>query len=300
MKKILQIVDSLEYVETNGFQHQLLKTLQQETDLLTVPITKLERHHLEGRIVLSTLKLRSLVKHVDLLRFILGNIPLYVYDQDPWESHMDEGSYRGSYKMICSKLNVVSFLNPSKWWSDHINSRGSPSKFIKIWILPEYCGSKLFGQRSIDVGFMGQLHPFRKESFESLKTLGVDVATFPGDSYTAYLSKVSDMKFFPHYEPARWHVDGKLIECSALYGKTVEVMARGTFCLREKCVEATHWGLTKNPLLLEFESLEEFVEKVRRVQSLPIEVVDSMIETGVKMIVEDVGWKSVVEAIDEA
>lgn len=300
MKKILQIVDSIEYVTTNGFQHQLLKTLQQETDLLIVPLDRLDISHCAGRIVLSTLKLRSVVKHVDRLRSIIGQTPLYIYDQDPWESFMDEGSYRGSYKMLQSRLNVVSFLNPSKWWSELITSTGSPSKFIKIWILPEYCASKLFEHRSIDVGFMGQLHPFRKESFESLKKLGLDVSVFSSSNYDAYLSKVSDMKFFPHYEPARWHVDGKLVECSALYGKTVEVMARGTFCLREKCSEASYWNLSQNPLLLEFSSLDEFVEKVRRIQSLPVSEVNSMVESGVKMIIEDTGWKSVVEAIDEA
>lgn len=296
-KKILHVVDSLEYVTTNGFQHQLLKTLQRETDVVTVPLSQLNEFYLRDKIVLSTLKHRSLVNHIDSLKEILKGNELYAYDQDPWESYTDEGSYRGSYKYVQSKLNIVSFLTPSKWWSDHIISTGSPSSFYKIWILPEYCASKNFQERLVNVGFMGQMHPFRKQTFSTLSSLGLNVEVFPSSSYESYLNVISNMRFFVHYEPNRWHLDGMLIPCHALYGKTVEIMARGTFCLRERCVEATHWNLDKNPLLLQFSSFDELIDHVDRINSLPIEEVNQMISSGVEMIKNDIGWKSVIEVL---
>lgn len=297
MKRVLQIVDSYDYVSTNSFQHQLLKTLQQETDLLTVAVDQLRNTAIDGRIVFICLKLRSTVKHLELLYECIGDVPVYIWDQDPWESFMDEGSYRGSYKHIQSKLNVASFVNPSKYWSERASFEGSPSSFGKIWILPEYCSIKPLEERSTDIGFMGQLHPFRKQTFERLRELSFEVETFPGSTYGAYLEKVSDMKFFVHYEPDRWHINGTIVPCHGLYGKTVEVMSRGTFCLRERCDESVYWNLRDNPLMIEFSSLEELVQNVNHIKSLDPEQIESKMKTGVEMIQADIGWKSVVEVL---
>jgi hypothetical protein len=297
MKRILQIVDSLEYVTTNSFQHQLLKTLQRETDVVTVPIDRLSKTLIDGRIVLICLKLRSVVKHIDLLSKELARIPVYVYDQDVWESFMDEGSYKGSYEMISSRLSVQSFLNTSHWWANYVRSKGLPSEFVKMWVLPEYCQTHSFSSRIIDVGFMGQMHSFRKQTFEELKELDLNVQTFPGGPYEMYLQKLSDMKFFIHYEQDRWHIDGRIIPCNSLYGKTVEVMSRGTFCLRERSDEAVHWNLRDNPLLVEFSSLNELVEQVKTIKSLDPDLVEKWITKGVEMIKNDSGWKTIVEVL---
>lgn len=298
-RKIIQIVDSLEYIRKNCFQHQLYETLKRETDLSIIQQGEFERiHEFEGD-VLICLKLRTLDKTLHSLSTHLKDRKVYVYEQDPWECFGDDAACPGSYDRVCKQINVQAFLTPSKWWSDFINSKGLPSKFVKMWVLPEYCSTGLSSaQRMTPLGLMGQIHPWRKIGLDALKGLGQEVSVIPARSdYLGYLQTVGTMISFLHDEPPHFKIDWETIPCNSMWGKEVEVMSQGTFCFRNREEEADAYGLRNNPLLLEFSTYEEIIEKLMYIKSLSYEQRDKMIEEGVRMIKEDTGWKTVIHAM---
>lgn len=298
-QKIVQVVDSLSYVLGNCFQHQLHETLKKETQLSAVELAGLHAlHDLDGPVLLC-LKLRTLNRELMRLSQRLGDRPVYIYEQDPWECFGDDASCPGSYERACQTLNVQSFLTPSKWWSDYINSKGIPSKFVKMWVLPEYCSERTpSARRMIELGFMGQVHPWRKIGLNALRSLGQEVSILSTESsYLSYLQKVGTMVAFLHDEPPHFKLNGSVIPCNSMWGKEVEIISQGTFCFRNREEEANAYGLRNNPLLLEYDTYEELVGRLRTTLALSHEERDELIRQGVNMIREDTGWKTVIQAM---
>jgi hypothetical protein len=297
--KIIQIVDSHDYIKNNCFQHQLQSVLRENSDLSVVELNSVESVRDMDGIVLSCLKLRTLYRSADILSRVLSDRQTFIYEQDPWESFFDGAGFPGAYHMINEKVKPVSFLNTSKWWSDHINDNNIPSKFVKMWVLPEYCsyGSDSYS-RVINVGFMGSLHSYRAVGLEEMKKRGIDVeiVKFTG-VYKDYLRALGGMRMFVHDEPPRWKMDGKIISCNSLWGKDVEVISQGAFCLRNREEESVAYGLRNNPLLIEFDGYDELAHLVNENLKLSDEEINDKIKKGVDMIREDIGWKSVIEAI---
>lgn len=250
--------------------------------------------------ILSCLKLRTINREVENLSKFFEGRDVYVYEQDPWECFGDEAFCPGSYQRIYEKLQIKSFLTPTKWWSDHINSVGIPSKFVKMWMLPEYCSENLsYSDRKIEVGHMGQLHPWRKTGLENLSKLGlsVDIVKTTTD-YRTYLKTLGTMKTFLHDESPHFAIGGKIVPCNAMWGKEVEVMSQGTFCLRNREDESVFYGLRSNPLLLEFSSYEEIVHLVNEQSKKSNEELNELRRVGVEMIRSDEGWKTIPQAIE--
>ena len=297
--KLVQIVDSLEYVLGNCFQHQLHKTLKDNFDLTTIEMKDISRiGQSEGRVI-TCLKLKTLNRRTDELSVHLRGREVFVYEQDPWESFYDVAACPGAYERIQREINPVSFLNTSKWWSDLINSKGIPSRFVKMWVLPDYCSyGRISQERDINVGFMGSLHEYRVQGLKDMKEHGVnvDIVKFSG-VYSDYLSALQRMKIFVHDEPPRWRMGGDIIKCNSLWGKDVEIISQGAFCLRNREDEAIHYSLRDNPLLLEYEGYDELSHVVNSVLVKDPEEIDDLIRLGVDMIRSDKGWNTVVDAV---
>jgi len=303
MKNIYQIVDSYDYVYTNAQQKQVLRMLQESADSHVVKsLPEVCFFDIKDNMtVLSTLKLRSVLKHVDRLADLLKGTPIWIYEQDAWESWMDDAGFPGAYITIASKLNVKGFLVTSKWWSDYVVSKGLPSKFVKIWTAVEHCTvGKPFNERTIPVGFMGQRHPHRIKSSEAFAEHGINIDWRPTLPLESYLKELQNMKCYIHDEPPRWKLDGKIIPCNSLWGRAPEIISQGCFYVKNyEPTECKANGLDENPLVITFSSYEEARDKINEMLRLDSSKADEMIKTGVDMIKNDIGWKSILEAIDE-
>lgn len=312
--RILTIVDSHKYARANCYIHQLLTTLERFADTTIIDKSEILLRSPRAMVkfsdfdrVLVCLKLRTLARSCaanNEFGHYLSGTPVFIYEQDPWESISDQGSYRGAYEIIASKLNVRSFLNTSKWWSDCINSRGLPSRFVNMWMLPEYCSSDpLWSERKIDVGFCGQLHPHRKELFERLRSVGIEVHHFPSGDYGHYLKCLSQTKIFVHSEQTGWSIDGKKLDGpNALWIKDVEAAARGCFTMRERDIEAISYHSWNIPTIRPFSSFEQLVENIRRTladwSQSPVTQNDETVRA-VNYIRSARGWQTVIDAMQE-
>lgn len=302
--KLLVLVDSLEYARSNCYIHQLLTTLERNVDATVIPMTDVifcRKSPKDYDVVLSCLKLRTIARSCFEVEKFMAGMPLYVYDQDPWECFSDQATYPGSYQYIAKRLNVKSFLNTSKWWSDHINSKGLPSKFVTMWMLPEYCSSDpKWSTRKVDVGFCGQLHPYRRELFESLQKAGISVQHFPSGDYAHYLNTLSQMKIFVHSEMVDWSVDGiKLPGPNALWIKDIEATARGCLSIRnyddDMDTYATWHDVTTK---MAYEDVEQLVEVITSNLAADPVYIDEDTVNSVEYIKNARGWRTVLDAME--
>jgi len=143
--RLVHLIDSYEYVRSNCWQHQIYDALKEHFGVGYAAVTLQETlgaHVPECDVVLSTLKLRTVYRNREQLKEYLGGKEVCVYDQDPWEAFIDQGSFLGAYEGIDASLNVRTFINTSKWWSDYVDAQGMLSEFVRMWPKVEYCSSE--------------------------------------------------------------------------------------------------------------------------------------------------------------
>lgn len=302
MMNVHVLVDSLEYARTNCYVHQLLLTLERECSIKIFTLAEIMAGYMTNETpdrTLSLLKLRTLDRHLLSVKKCLGDQSLFVYEQDVWESFKDDSPYKGAYHRITNVLNVTSFLNTSKWWSDFVASRGLPSRFVTMWMLPEYCTTvPRWDTRKIDVGFCGRLHPHRQEFFEGLRGHGITVEIVPTTSYANYLTVLSQTKVFVHSESVDWTVDGEKFAANALWIKDVEAASRGCISVRDFEPEANNYGAEKIQSILTFEkgNVAQAADAVK--QSLTRANVE-LIHSSVEFIRSAPGWRTVIQAMEK-
>lgn len=243
MKHVVQLVDSTQYISSNCFQHQLLDGLRRSCTLTTVELaTALDRGVPDSAEVISCLKLRTLDRQLSGVSRVLGTRSVVVYDQDPWESFKQSGACRGAYARIVGSLNVRTFAVTTHAWEARLGRLGLPATFVRMGMLPRYCdASPVWSERDIDVGFIGQLHPYRVELFESLRTAGLNVQVISGGDYRQYLETLSRIKVFVHREAGEYDVAGETVQyAEGLWAKDVEACARGCVSVRNWHPDAYH------------------------------------------------------------
>jgi len=236
--RILQLVDTLEYAKTNCFQHQLLKSLRGIAQTETCALPALERAlDMDDRPVIVCLKQRTLAQNLDVLKDHLGDTPIVIYDQDPWQAYMDDPGYvgKGVYERAVEQLNVKAICVTTQWWADFLAHRGLPGIFVNMWMLPEYCTeTPTYEDRSISVGFVGSLHPHRQKLFDQLEDMGIIVNVQGGGlSYQSYLNELSKIRVFIHSEDCPIMCEKQELNLKdALWIKDIEAAARGCFTIR--------------------------------------------------------------------
>lgn len=296
--RLVHLIDSREYVRANCFQHQLLAhILGQRPVYRDVTVAELRAGAVcpEADVVLSTLRLRTLVRELEVVRRALGHAKVHVYDQDPWEAFVDGASCRGAYGRVAAALNVASFLVTSRWWARHVEAQGMPARFVRMWPLPEYCDPATPWQgRPIEVGFKGTLHPHRRASVERLARMGVNVTVLPPGPYDKFLRDLSRMRFFFHDESGEgWRIDGMPIDRNCVWIKEVEAMARGCLAIRVDDDESAAYceGL---PALRAVRSLDDVPNVIDEARRDPARAAADSAET-VKRILKAPHWSKWID-----
>ena len=232
---IVDIVDDTAYASTNCYVHQLTRCMQLIPDVHTVPLHLLETCP-KPDLVVSRLKQRTLDRVRDSVKRWCGDAPVVVYDQDPWYALNDDSPGKGAYERIRQSLNVQTFAVTTQVWVDLMKEQGLPATFVRMGVLPEYCHSRpTWEDRSINVGFIGTVHPRRQQLFDRLDDMGIMVNVHAGNNlqYHDYLQALSNLRVYIHSE------DSKTVACGremnyrdALWVKDLEAVGRGCFTIR--------------------------------------------------------------------
>ncbi len=296
-KKLLQIVDSVQYVSTNCYQHQLLHTLSQNFDHQVVEINSLSKIP-NDVIVFCSVKIQNVFSHIKLLKNVIGDHKVFVYDQDPWESFIDTGAYKGKYAIVAESLKNSEFINTSKWWTDHVLSKGYKSNFCRMWTLPEYCSYGIdFSRRDDSLYFRGQLHSFRKACNDALAKKGVTVKHLPGVQFDEYIRWLQTVKSSLHDESDTWAIDGVQHKKQCAVPKDVEIMSQGTFVFRDSgaAQELHAYNVDECPLLITYDTLDDVRDALENVRTLDATHANSLIKKSVEFIKDTNGWLDFVK-----
>lgn len=235
MKKIC-IIDTFEYIRSNCFQHQLYKSITSaDPGVEFIAVKEFLRGNRKADVYTSLLKQRTLLKHSQDIKNIIGASPIIVYDQDPWEAFRSNSEFVGSYDIIKSNLNVEFFAVTTSWWADYLNNHGYKSKFVKMWLLPEYTctndGEWAF--KKFDTVFVGKVHPYRKFLFDELEKRGIKVNVFPSTDYASFLKILSSSKIYLHNEDFEMETKyGHANLRDGLWIKDIEAIGRRCFSVR--------------------------------------------------------------------
>jgi len=302
MTRILNIVDSFSYVNTNCFQHQLQKSLREFSNVETLELNNVLGFRLTGKydLVVSTLKLRTLYRAASQLRNAIGQTPIVIYDQDPWESWHDEAQFKGAYITISKYLNVKKFAVTTNWWSKFVRRQRLPCEFVKMGVLPEYCTTGTnFLDKKIGVGFVGQLHPYRKQLFDSVGKMGIHITVQPGGkSYQEFLSTLSTFRFYLHAEHVELNAEGEKtnLDCG-LWIKDVEAISQGCFSIRNRGSDHESYDLQNTGALLLYDDKREIPFIIDKINQMDKVERQNILNDAVEFIKKQDSWKKTAESL---
>lgn len=242
MRRVVQIVDSIEYVRSNCYQRQLLDGLERACagGLVTIPVGVLGSAEAQKLLptadrIVSCMRQRTLDQRRNEVSRAIGDRLLVVYDQDPWEAFRQGSSCVGAYSRICAALNVDRFAVTTMSWVPRLQRLGFKSSFVPMGILPGVCSnSPTPAERPTLVGFVGAMHPYRVALFERLERAGIHVDLVPGGlTHDAYLAALSRIAVFVHRETLTFDVAGEQVDLAeGLWVKDIEAMGRGCISVR--------------------------------------------------------------------
>lgn len=262
---------------------------------------------LPGSHVLSRLTIRTFAKKMPVIKRAIQGSQIMVYDQDPWESFFVDSEYSGIYSFIWENLNVSTFLNISHWWRDRVLESGMRSRFVQIWTLPRYCREDIvpWADRQYGAVFCGTLYPRRKQFFDRLAALGVDVEILPpGKSFPDYLEMISRAKIAVRSEWVDWQIKSgdriqRITSPNALWKRDIETAACGTFSIRDHDPEGDLWKIQDIPSIRSYRTVEEAVDKIRDVLSMNDRDAESSINAGIHHIKNHKGWNHMCDVIED-
>lgn len=271
---IIDLVDDIGYTRSNCFAHQLYDRMQKLPDVSTLGLESALRSD-RPTAVICRLKQRTLHSNMERISGWLGEQPIVVFDQDPWHAYMDDSPYKGVYHRAAGSMNLRGVAVTSRAWADRITKDGLPGMFTSMWILPDYCESGLdYATRSVNVGFVGTLHPHRRRLFDALDDMHVQVNVQGGNNlpYDGYLRALDNIRIFIHSEDSPITVNGSLDNLKdALWIKDVEAAARGCFTIRNSGAGAGSYydGVETTRLYDSVDEIPAIIDAIERME--PVE-----------------------------
>jgi len=303
MKNIVQLVDTIDYVRSNCFQHQLEIALDQKCNLIQVELKDIlyaPSSPADGFI--SCLKQRTLMRNSEAVGKWLKGASLVVYDQDPWQSFMDDSPFKGAYHHIMQHVNVKSFALTTQWWVDYLASVGMPSTFVKMGVLSRYCVQRPeYLERKNTVGFVGSVHPRRKMLLDAIESSGIKTSVLASNSlaYPEFLEKLSELRIFVHNEDMLIYVDGKELNFNTgMWVKDVEAASQGCFSIRSKAQGSETYLEGLNSVIL-YDNIEQVPDIIREIESMNATKRQSIIDHAVAQITEEDAWSGTARKLIE-
>lgn len=305
---ILVIVDSKKYARTNCFVSQLVEAMIQQAHSRNESIFFVELNQFleqdcwklidsgQTRIIFVC---RQRIFHRFLQNFgssnPLGDLPVFVYEQDPWQAYIRESESLGFFKELKAKLNIQNVYLTSQWWSKFVaEQEGIDTSFVRMWMSPRYCRQgENIKSRKIKVGFKGTMHGHRLEFFKELSKLGVDVSIDAKRlRYKAYLKWLSQVGIFIHDESKTFPtVFGNIPMSTALWAKDIETASRGAFTIRNAFEsEASTYFVEKIPSIFLFKEIQEVPQLLQFIYEKSDEELGHIAEDSVSFIKNSNLW----------
>ena len=287
------------YAKNNCYISQILESLTFYFDVKLLELHKLKYYDLRSSPfpVLCLLQMRLLLSNIDEIARFYGSKEILVYDQDPWESFIDEGSIKNAYRIVYDQLNVSCFLNTSLWWTNFINDKNFPSRFIQMGVLPRLCTvGNDWNTRSNRIFFQGTLHPYRYAFFNKLEKLGLPLFLDKSVRYQKFLKNLRSERFFVHIG-AEWLIDETITQSNCCWIKDIEAASQGCFSIRNIDDEYRSSNIKDLSMVFPYDDLHEIPEIINRINVMPDAERDQLIKNDFNLIKTTFNWNTLSETI---
>lgn len=286
-KKILILVDSISYVNSEIYQQHLHPILRRKHDCTYLELGSLKELELSNfDVIFIALKLRTLVSNLEKVKAIVKDYPVIVQDYDPWVSFVDDSPYKGSYQKIYETLNVKKFVVSSNQWANFISQKSMQAVAIKLGVSSEMCHANPWENRKLEMEFRGSYRVYREKNFKRLENLGL-VNIWKREfikPYNKFLDYLSDLKIWLHFEDEPAIVDNVPMEYNFLWPKSLEILSQGCFLVRNKQTEASFYDIDKIPHAFLFNNLEDLPKLLDDIKAMPIKEKNERMLEGVEFI----------------
>lgn len=309
MSQILILADSREYIRNNCFQSQLHESINSHKKNLKIDyfylnpqkLRKYEMFKLKSKsyqFVLSTLRQRVLFDNISLIKKVVGDIPMKVYDQDPWNNYIDNSPTNGCYSLLQNNFQLLNLYVTSNYWANYIYKVDSiPSVFVKMGMLPRLCriGASQV-KRGKSVEFKGSLRPHREKAFKIMHKSGqVVIINSEILKYSNYLKYLQNLAIFVHDESAYWICNGKKVSMgTGLWVKDIEVASQGCFSIRNYNEESKTYSIENIPLIKFYNDPSEAKNIVDGIFSLSTKEFSEIQQSSVQYISANDNWSETV------
>jgi hypothetical protein len=312
MKRVLILADSKNYIHNNCFQLQLHKTIKVYSDNIKIEYFYLSpkrlrdvksfKVHLKSYdFVLSTLRQRVLFNNTHFLQRLIGDLPLKIYDQDPWENYIDDSQSNGCYSMVNDQFHLKEIFVTSNFWKGYIEKNDEiKTTFVQMGMLPELCSTGLLlSARPLKVEFRGTLRPHRERFFAEVRSSGQEIKINTEVlSYMKYLKYLRRLAIFVHDESGYWVCKGERIPMSTgMWVKDIEIASQGCFSIRNYDPECESYSVDKIPLVQFYREPREVKEIIAKVSQFSINELNEIQQQSVEFIKSTNNWLSTVHKI---
>tara|TARA_B100000035_G_scaffold315483_1_gene336934 strand:- start:17851 stop:18792 length:942 start_codon:yes stop_codon:yes gene_type:complete len=307
-KKVIYIVDNIDYIRSTPYQNQLFISLQKICELKIVDLNFMKRAKSVKNLgsydeILVCLKLRTIKRNISLISSFLEGEPFRVYEQDPWENYMDNGDWKGTYQLLMNNSNVLFFANTSKTWADFGLEKGIPTKFVRMGIIPEFCNNDFnINEKQYDIGFIGRAHPYRKSMIDYINLNTKYNFYYPLKerpfSHSGFLKEINKIKIYCHNESLEVLCDNKKMNLAdGMWVKNIEAMAAGCFSLRNYSKDLHSYIDDSFQTFFTFNNFEEIEEIVDKILSINKKDSEKMIKETIENIIKKDYWKETAQIL---
>jgi len=312
MEKVLVLADSKKYIKSNCFQKQLHESIKEHVRNFEIEYFYLEPKNLQSikifknrsksySFVLSTLRQRVLFNNIYLIKKLVGETTLKVYDQDPWNNYIDNSATYDCYNLLNNNFKLLNLFVTSDYWANYISRNDKlPSTFVKMGMLPKFCNVGLTQHmRTKSVEFRGSLYPHRTEAFNIMRKNGQPIGINSRLlKYPDYLKYLRQLAIFVHDESGYWTCRGEKISMSTgMWVKDIEVASQGCFSLRNYHEDSLTYSIEKIPLIKFYNNPNEVKNIVEEIFSLSSEQSNNIQSTSVQYIMNNNNWKETTNVI---
>lgn len=312
MDRVLILADSRKYIRTNCFQLQLHESIKALKKNYKIQYFFLNPKELQSYEILkakqtnflfafSTLRQRVLFNNVSLISNLIGDTPLKVYDQDPWENYIDDSPTKSCYSFLQNNFQLSNLFVTSNYWADYITRKSNiKATFVKMGMLPSLCNLGA-GQnkRGKSVEFKGTLHPHRQEAFNKMRengqTIKINLETL---KYSKYLKYLQNLAIFVHDESGFWVCDNeKIPRSTGMWIKDIEVASQGCFSIRNYHEDNETYSIGNIPLIKFYNNPTQVKSIVEEIFSLSNQQFDNIRLSSVEYIIKNNNWKETIDMI---
>lgn len=269
--KLTILVDSIDYVTNEIYQHQVHEVLKNEHECQYVSINDIRRCAPTYDNVLIATKFRTTVAYAKEIDRWLDTRKCLIQDYDPWVFFDDTSQHRGGYTTVAETIRCLhSFLIPNKHWCDIVrDSTGKAATPFRLGMKPEYCDATVWESRTREIEFKGSSYPTRITNFERF-TRHVPVVWNKEiiKPYSQFLKYLSTVRIWAHDESEPITVNGTMLCRNWLWPKALEVLSRGCFLIRDYQPEAAVYGIDRLPTAFLYQNLEEASDFVDRIVTM--------------------------------